>query len=147
MSEDHFGNHNFLFGVHVDGDAVAVIFNGNNGVTFAIGGDSDVDVFDGSHASGHGGAHVFVASIDNDFIKDFVETWIEVHVAPDHFTRSGVIEPTSFLIGLGAAHIRIRKLQNVLVMRVFLVGTSGCHDLDDNRMFCLNCVIPDLIGR
>ena len=144
MSEDHFGNHNFLFRVHVDGDAVAIIFNGNNGVTFTVGGDSNVDVFDGGHASGHGGTHVFVAGIDNDFIKDFVETWIELDLAPYHFARRRIKEPTNLLIGLGATHVRIRKLKNVLMMRVFLVRTGG-HDLDKDIRICLDSVEYDII--
>jgi hypothetical protein len=84
-------------------------------------------VFDVSHTGRRDRPHIFIAGIDYDFIKDFVESWIEVKLAPHHFIGSGIVHPTRFFIGFGAADVGVREFQDVLVMGVFLILANGSH--------------------
>jgi hypothetical protein len=82
-------------------------------------------VFNGRHPSRHGRTNVLVAGIDNDFIEDLVQTWIEMKLSPDHFVRARVVHPSRLLVGLGAADVGVRELENVLVVSVLLVLSNG----------------------
>ena len=124
MAEDHFGNHNLLILFHFDRDAIAVVLHGDHSVTIASL-DTHVNVFDGGHPRGGHGAHKLIACIHNDLVEDLVEARIEVEFAPDHLVRGGIIDPTRLLVGLGAADVGVREFQDVLVMRVLLILSSG----------------------
>ena len=82
-------------------------------------------MFDGSHAGSRDGANVLVAGIDDDFIEDLVQTWIEMKLSPDHFVRARVVHPSRLLVGLGAANVGVRELQDVLVVSVLLILSNG----------------------
>ena len=66
--------------------------------------------------------HERIARIHDDFVKDLVETRIEGDRAIHHFRRSGVPDPSRLGVRLRAADIGIGQLQNVLAVRVLLVG-------------------------
>ena len=78
--------------------------------------NDNIDVFDGGHTGRRRGTHELIAGIDDDFIKDFVEAWIEMELSPDHFVGTGIIDPSRLLIGLRAANIRVREFKDVLVL-------------------------------
>ena len=61
--------------------------------------------------------------IYKNLIKDLVEARVELDALIYHLDT--VEEPTDFFVGLSATDIGIRKLQDVLVVGVFLVRTSG----------------------
>lgn len=124
MAEDHFWNHDLLLFFHFNGNTVAVVLHRNLRVSvFRC--HADIDVFDGSHACSRDGTNVLVAGIDDDFIEDLIQTWIEVKFAPDHFVRTRVVHPPRLLVGFGAADVGVRELQDVLVVSVLLVLSSG----------------------
>lgn len=82
-------------------------------------------MFHGCHPSRGDRANVLVAGIDDDFIEDLVQTWIEVKLSPDHFVRARVVHPSRLLVGLGATDVGVRELQDVLVVSVLLVLSNG----------------------
>ena len=76
------------------------------------------------------GTNILVAGIDNDFIEDFVKTWIEHKLPPHHLGRARIIDPARLLVGLGAADIGVREFQDVLVVGVLLILTNVGHGLE-----------------
>ena len=135
LTEDHFRNHHALLWIHLNRNSITVVFHREDRITFAIGRHGDVNVFHRGHSCGGRGADVFIPSIDDDFVKDLEESWIERGFTPDHFAVGGIIDPASFLIRFGATHIGIRNLQNVLVMGMFLVFLRACGS---SRSACRN---------
>ena len=65
----------------------------------------------------HALAHLVVSCVDDDFVKDLVETGREGDIAVCHSIRGGIIYPHGLCLRFNGAYVRIRTLEDVLHLR------------------------------
>ena len=110
MSEDEFGRIDARLPVLVDGNAVAVVLDGNRLVC-----DGDVNVLDGV-AVGETSldaavlSHLVVSGVDEELVKDLEETGAETDGLSLHLVLVLVVNPSGLDAGVDGADVRVGQL-------------------------------------
>ncbi len=116
VAKDEFGDVDALLVVHLDGDTVAVVPD-HDGVFLSV--DIDLEV-------GHVGvAGLVVGSVDEDLVKDLVETGDVGCLAVGHLLLGLVVDPELLCMLLDTSDVGIGTLENVFELGELLVGLGG----------------------
>ena len=138
MSKDEFRSIDLLGGMHLNGNAVAVVFNCHSKDTLYES-TGDIDVLDGRLALLRRTTNKGISCIHYNLIENLVKSRVEAQGAVYHLLGCIIIDPTSLINCLCASDIRIRKFKDMLAMSVLLILVSH-----DSMIFLLVYQYPPL---
>ncbi len=131
MAEDHLRNVNLLNRVLDNRNTVAVVLHRDTPLPCSLsrirGRNADVDML--NRRSQGSAANEGIPRIHHNLIKQLVEARIELENLLHHLTLLYIIDPAALIMGLYRTNIGIRKLQDVLAVRVLLIGCGSRHFL------------------
>lgn len=127
MAEDEFRHPDLLCRVLLNRDAVAIILHRDDVLALGIRARRDLDVLHRCATGLRTRAYEGITRIHHDLVKDLVEARIEGHLAAHHLARRIVPDPALLSVRLRAADVGVGQLEDVLTVRMLLVGGCSSH--------------------
>jgi hypothetical protein len=125
VAKDHLRNEDLLCGVLFDGNTITIILYADE-ETGCRDASTHLNVLDG-RLTRLSTPNKSIPSIHDNLIKELVEARVESAVAIDHLPLLCIKDPAHLIVRLYRPNVGVRQLQNVLPVRVLLIGIGGRH--------------------
>ena len=121
MTEDEFGDHDLVFGMNADGNALTIVVYGDLGRR-----QRHDDLCDAlSLVCRSSLASNVVQRVHDELVKDFEQARIECELTPRHLFTVRVEDPSALTMRITRADVSVRKLENVLPLGKLLVALGN----------------------